>query len=195
MCKMFLMNQLSTFTLDKNDNFCFLFPTEILFEGFVGGFITEMLEGKAKVTLQKSSDYLFEHLMLGLNDYGPYKKLIYDIFVEFGKSKRVFILDTKYKMLVRIENNPNWEEELLKLLNSNDMYQVLEYANKRDLSDVYLLYPLIRGEDIEPLLPIGKSYSQGGIINVHIIKVPFIFEDDESKMKNILKSELEKIFT
>lgn len=194
MCKMFLMNQLSTFTIDRNDNFCFLFPTESLFEGFIGGFLTEMLDGKATVTLQKSSDHLFEHLLFNLEDFGNFKQLRYDIFVEFNDSKKLFILDTKYKLLPRFAGNPNWEEELLIQLSSNDVYQVLEYANKNDLRDVYLLYPLIRKEDIEPSHPIGQSYCQSGQTNVHIIKVPFVFEDDESKMKAVLKSELNKIF-
>lgn len=194
MCKMFLMNQLSTFTIGKNDNFCFLFPIESLFEGFIGGFLTEMLDGIATVTLQKSSDYLFEHLLFNSEDYGCFKKLRYDIFVEFKNPKKLFILDTKYKMLPRFANNPNWENDLLLRLNSNDVYQVLEYANKNDLRDVYLLYPLIRKEEVEPSHPIGQSYCQRGQTNVHIIKIPFVFEEDESKIKSVLKMELEKIF-
>lgn len=194
MSKMFLMNQLSAFTIDKNDNFCFLFPTESLFEGFISGFLKEMLDEKATVVLQKSSDYLFEHLIFNSEDYGSFKQLRYDIFVEFKESKKLFILDTKYKMLPRFSDNPNWKSELLYQLSSNDVYQVLEYANKNDLRDVYLIYPLIRKEDIEPSYPIGKCYCQGGQTNVHIIKVPFVFENDESKMKSLLRSELEKIF-
>lgn len=194
MCKMFLMNQLSSFNFENNDNFCFLFPTELLFEGFVGGFIKEMLDGTATVTLQKSNDYLFENLFLNGHDYGGFKRLRYDIFVQFNESKKIFILDTKYKLLTRFENNPNWEDELVKELSSQDVYQVLEYANKNDLRDVYLLYPLIRFEDVEPSHPIGVSYCQNGQTNIHIIKVPFIFEDDETTMKETLKKELEKIF-
>lgn len=194
MSKMFLMNQLSTFTIDKKDNFCFLFPTESLFEGFIGGFLTEMLEGKATVTLQKSSDYLFEHLLFNSEDFGYFKQLRYDIFVEFKESNRLFILDTKYKMLCRFNNNPNLEDDLLHQLRSEDVYQVLEYANKNDLRDVYLLYPLIRKEDIESSYPIGQCYCRGGQTNIHIIKVPFVFEDDDAKMKSVLKNELEKIF-
>lgn len=193
MSKMFLMNQLSTFNIDTNDNFCFLFPTESLFEGFIGGFLKEMLEGKATVTLQKNSDYLFEHLFLDLKDFGYFKRLRYDIFVEFKEPKKLFILDTKYKMLPRFIGNPDWEEQLLYELSSSDIYQVLEYANKNDLRDVYLLYPLIRKEDVEPNHPIGQSYCQKGQTNVHIIKLPFIFEDDIESMKNILRKELDKI--
>ena len=193
MSKMFLMNQLSTFTIDRNDNFCFLFPTESLFEGFIGGFLTEMLEGKATVTLQKSSDYLFEHLLFNSEDFGYFKQLRYDIFVEFKDTKKLFILDTKYKMLCRFNDNPNLEDDLLHQLSSDDVYQVLEYANKNDLRDVYLLYPLIRKEDLESSYPIGQCYCQRGQTNVHVIKVPFVFEDDEAKMKSILKNELEKI--
>ncbi len=106
-------------------------------------------------------------------------KLRYDIFVEFKDSKKIFILDTKYKMLCRFNDNPNLVDDLLHQLSSDNVYQVLEYANKNDLRDVYLLYPLIRKEDIESSYPIGQSYCQKGQTNVHIIKVPFVFEDDE----------------
>ena len=193
MCKMFLMNQLSSFNIDNNDNFCFLFPTELLFEGFIGGFLSEMLEGKASVTLQKSTDYLFENLFFEGNDYGHFKHLRYDIFIEFYDSKKIFILDTKYKLLTTFKDNPDWESELLYELSSNDVYQVLEYANKNDLRDVYLLYPMIRFEEVEPSYPIGVSYCQSGKTNVHIIKIPFIFEEDEAKMINVLTNELNRI--
>ena len=59
--------------------------------------------------------------------------------------------------------------------------------------DVYLLYPMIRFEEVEPSYPIGVSYCQSGKTNVHIIKIPFIFEEDEAKMINVLTNELNRI--
>lgn len=41
MSKMFLLNKTSGYTMDINESFCFLFPTELLFEGFIGGFMQE----------------------------------------------------------------------------------------------------------------------------------------------------------
>jgi len=49
--KMFLLNKTSTYNLDKTESLCFLFPTEILFEGFIGGFIQDVLRGDAVVKL------------------------------------------------------------------------------------------------------------------------------------------------
>ena len=42
-----------------------------------------------------------------------------------------------------------------------DIYQVCEYARKRGLKDVFLLYPMYRYEDVEPDFPVGKSKSLG----------------------------------
>lgn len=194
LCKMFLMNNVSSFEIDSNSNYCFLFPTESLFEGFVGGFIADMLKDKATVILQKSSDYLFDHVLFGEEDFGQFKKLRYDIFVELKDSKKIFILDTKYKMLPQFSGNSTLKDELRDMLSSEDIYQVLEYANKNKLEDVYLLYPLIRSEQIESNHLIGQSFVKNGNVNVHIIKIPFIFEKDESKVINDLKSILISIF-
>ena len=55
MSKMFLLNKMSNYSIDTHDAFCFLFPTELLFEGFIGGFLREVLEDYgAKVRLQES---------------------------------------------------------------------------------------------------------------------------------------------
>lgn len=44
MSKMFLLNKMSNYTVDTNESFCFLFPTDLLFEGFIGGFLKEVLQ-------------------------------------------------------------------------------------------------------------------------------------------------------
>lgn len=53
MSKMFLLNRMSNYSIDTNESSCFLFPTELLFEGFVGGFMKELLSpygGNVKLT-------------------------------------------------------------------------------------------------------------------------------------------------
>lgn len=195
--KMFLLNQLSSFNLDNNMNFCFLFPSEILFEGFVGGFLQEMLKKDAEVKLQKSSDYLFENLFIfgeKKEKLGTFKMMKYDIFVEFKKTKKLFILDTKYKMLPEFVMESRLEGGLADQLDSNDFYQVLEYANKNDLRDVYLLFPQLKKENTKNTHLIGESYGQNGSTNVHIIKIPFVCEENENDFKRKLTKELEKIF-
>ena len=75
-----------------------------------------------------------------------------------------------------------------------DMYQVLEYARKRNISDVYLLYPMYRYELKEEDFPVAISESQGGDIKVHFIRIPFIFEDDEESIKLQLADVIKSIF-
>ena len=58
MSKMFLLNKVNSYSMGITDTFCFLFPAEVLFEGFIGGFMREMLAGEAKVTTQASDQYL-----------------------------------------------------------------------------------------------------------------------------------------
>ena len=53
---MFLLNSTSTYTVDNAESFCFLFPTELLFEGFIGGLIQDVIGGQGKVRLQASGD-------------------------------------------------------------------------------------------------------------------------------------------
>ena len=116
----------------------------------------------------------------------------HDILVEL--EGQVFVLDTKYKELSRFENNPDFASDINEEVKQNDMYQVLEYARKRHLKDVYLLYPMYRYEQKEEEFPIAVSESPSGDINVHFIRIPFIFEDDEESIKQQLSDVIKSIF-
>lgn len=80
-----------------------------------------------------------------------------------------------------------------------DLYQVFSYAIKRGTKSVYLLYPMFRFEDEEdttasleiPFIVDGSTHT----IVVHIVRLPFIFEDDEFKTKRLLSNILLKIFS
>jgi 5-methylcytosine-specific restriction endonuclease McrBC regulatory subunit McrC len=64
MSKMFLLNKVSNFSIDTNESFCFLFPTELLFEGFIGGFMQDVVgEYGCKVRLQQSDMQLIEEVI------------------------------------------------------------------------------------------------------------------------------------
>lgn len=197
MSKMFLLNKTSTFSVDVNESFCFLFPTELLFEGFIGGFMQEIIEGDGgKVYLQKSDMSLIDEIHIGDQIYGSAYTMRHDIFVELnGKS---FILDTKYKQIERFEGDT---ENALKVVreepSQSDINQVCEYARKRGLSDVYLLYPQYRYEDVDNVRPRGVSLSHGnGLdINIHFVRLPFIFEEDENVVKSNLGKVIKEILT
>ncbi len=81
-------------------------------------------------------------------------------------------------------------EGLTSEINQNDLYQILEYARKHGVSDVFLLYPMYRFEKQEPLFPVAISESPSGSINVHPIRLPFVFEEDDDSIKNELRSVL-----
>lgn len=191
--KMFLLNKMSNYSIDTNESFCFLFPTDILFEGFIGGFIKEALRDVGgKVRLQESRMSLVEKIIYKGETSGAAFTMRHDILVEF--KDKVFVLDTKYKEMSRFENNSEYKETISTEAKQGDLYQVLEYARKRDIEDVYLLYPMYRYEEKENEFPVAVSESPSGDINVHFIRLPFIFEEDEEKTKQQLIEVIEQIF-
>lgn len=195
MSKMFLLNKTSTFSTDINESFCFLFPTELLFEGFIGGFMQEVLgDAGGKVYLQKSDMSLIDEIRIGDQTFGSAFTMRHDILVELNGMS--FILDTKYKQIDRFDGDvENARRVVMDEPSQTDVYQVCEYARKRGLSDVYLLYPQFRYEDVDETRPIGVSKSNGnGLdINIHFVRLPFIFEDDEKKVKANLASVIKSI--
>ena len=194
MSKMFLLNKTAGYTMDTNEAFCFLFPTELLFEGFIGGYMQEVVEHYGgKVKLQRSEMHLIEDIEYAGQSLGAAFTMRHDILVEVND--KVFILDTKYKQVSRFEGDT---DEIKRVVaeepKQTDIYQVCEYARKRGISDVYLLYPMYRYEENEPHFPVGKSPGASGNINIHFVRLPFIFEDDEEKTKNMLKSVIIELF-
>lgn len=193
MSKMFLLNKTSGYAMDTNEAFCFMFPTELLFEGFIGGYMQEVVgEYGGKVKLQQSEMHLIEDIQYDGRSLGAAFTMRHDIWVEL--KDKVFILDTKYKQVSRFEGDT---DEIKRVVSEEpkqtDIYQVCEYARKRNISDVYLLYPMFRYEEKEPTYPIGKSQGASGDINIHFVRLPFIFEDDETKVKEQLKQVIEDI--
>lgn len=195
MSKMFLLNKASTYNLDDTESFCFLFPTEVLFEGFIGGFMQSIIENEAKVILQASDASVFSDVLYAGQSLGKALKMKHDILVKH-KDKGVFIFDTKYKKIERFDGNSDIRAIVNQEAKSSDVYQVITYARTRGLKDVYLLYPLYRYEDIEPDNPIGVNTTVTGDdpINVHLIRLPFVFENDVEVTKRKLANVIRKIF-
>lgn len=193
MSKMFLLNKMSNYTVDTNESFCFLFPTDLLFEGFVGGFLKEVLQDVGgKVHLQESKMSLVEKIIYKGETSGAAFTMRHDILAEYHD--KVFVLDTKYKEMSRFEDNPDYKGTISNEAKQGDLYQVLEYARKRDIQDVYLLYPMYRYEEKEEEFPVAVSESPSGDINVHFIRMPFIFEEDEDKTRQQLTDVIKAVF-
>jgi len=195
MSKMFLLNKTASYNIDDKESFCFLFPTEILFEGFIGGFMQHVLRGAAKVRLQASEMSVFTDVRYAGRSYGKTMTMKHDILVEH-KEKGVFILDTKYKMMDRFENSEDVRGTVSTEASQSDVYQVLTYARKRNLKDVYLLYPMFRYEDLELESVVGVSPKEDGSepINVHLVRLPFVFEEDTEKTTENLRKAITHIF-
>lgn len=194
MSKMFLLNKMSNYSVETNESFCFLFPTDVLFEGFIGGFMKEALRSVGgKVRLQESRMSLVEKIIYKGETSGATFTMRHDILVELNN--KVFVLDTKYKEMTRFEDNPEYKETISTEVRQGDLYQVLEYARKRDITDVYLLYPMYRYEEKEDEFPVAVSESPSGDINVHFIRLPFIFEEEnEEKTRQQLTDVIMSVF-
>lgn len=192
MSKMFLLNKISSNQIGMTETFCFLFPAEILFEGFIGGFIKEMLAEKAKVRTQTGDQYLAELVVDG-EILGNAFLLKEDILVEFDDF--IIVLDTKYKEIERFHKVR--ENRKLKISDS-DMKQMAVYAAKRGAKKLYLIYPLHKNEEIETMEVRYDIYLDGldasKCIPLEILKVPFAYQESESKSKEMLQKIFAKIY-
>lgn len=199
MCKMFLLNSTSSYNIDTNESFCFLFPTELLFEGFIGGFIQETIGKQGVVKLQASEKKLIDSITINKTQVEGAFKMKHDILCDLGE-KGLFILDTKYKEMNRLDDND--EQEVKQIISDtvdqDDLYQVLSYASKRNTNKAFLLYPCYRYENIDFTRPILNHMfgdeSGKKLIYVHVIRLPFVFEDNVEEIKRNLKKVIEDIF-
>lgn len=145
-----------------------------------------------KVMMQKSDMSLIDDIKYKGKSLGSAFTMRHDILVELKDT--VFVLDTKYKEVSRFEDNV---DEMKALIASEpkqtDIYQVCEYARKRNLKDVYLLYPMFRFEDREDDFPLGRSDDENGSINIHFVRLPFVFEDDDDRTREQLKDVIMEI--
>lgn len=194
MSKMFLLNQTTGYEIDNQESFCFLFPTELLFEGFIGGFIRDTLAHEAKVRLQASDQTLIDNIHYAGQDLGRAFTMRHDILVEHS-TRGMFVLDTKYKHMPRFEGNSDVKADITDFVKQGDLYQVIEYAAHRDLDKAYLLYPMYRLEGEEPDDVVLERVSQAGKkIDIHIVRLPFVFEEDVERTKKMLLSTIRNIF-
>lgn len=195
MSKMFLLNKVNTYSLGMSESFCFLFPAEVLFEGFVGGFLKEMLYETAKVTCQATGKYLADLVVDG-EILGNAFMLREDILIETDDF--IAVLDTKYKEIDRFEKIKENIKENKKLgISDNDMKQMAIYAVKRGAKKMFLLYPLHKCEEpesIEVRYDIRLDDNVESSIPLEILKIPFIFDSDIDNTKEMIKSILSKVY-
>lgn len=78
-----------------------------------------------------------------------------------------------------------------------DLYQIITYASKAGLEDVYLLYPIYRNEENEEIFPVADSDFElfGITIRIHFIRIPFAFEiNAEEKTRSQLMEVISSVF-
>jgi 5-methylcytosine-specific restriction endonuclease McrBC regulatory subunit McrC len=196
MSKMFLLNKIASYNVDDTESFCFLFPTEVLFEGFVGGFMQSVLGTDGKVRLQASELSLIDNIVFEGEDLGRAFTMRHDILAEY--QGKVFVLDTKYKQVRRFKGNSELKQTIVSDVSQADLYQISTYAAKRGLSDGYLLYPMYRYEAEEPSAPeLKQTVSVDGIdrlVTIHLVRLPFVFEDDVEHTKKMIAESIQRIF-
>lgn len=194
MSKMFLFNKVNSYNIGITESFCFLFPAEVLFEGFIGGYVREMLSGTARVTTQASDKYLAELVVDG-EMIGSAFQLREDILVETEDA--IVVLDTKYKEIDRFSKIKESKNNKKIGISDNDMKQMAVYAAKRGAKKLFLLYPLHMSEEPETIeVRYDILLDDTGIskrVPLEILKVPFAFDENLEKTKEMLNSILTKV--
>jgi len=119
-CYLFLSNSISYNYKNNFRIFAFILPMEYVFEDFIYGFIEK--ETKINVTQHRSDVYLTNN-----NKY----KLIPDYIIE--EKNNTIIADAKYKLIYAEDNNKD--------ISQKDLYQMVSYAIRFNVSKCILFYP------------------------------------------------------
>lgn len=130
-CYLFLSNSISFSFKNELKVFAFLLPMEYLFEDFIFGFIHREIS-EVKATPQTTSIYLDQKATFQLKP---------DLLIETAFRK--IIADTKYKIVFRTEDSNK------KGISEKDLYQLIIYAMRFGIKDVFLLYPETITSDVE----------------------------------------------
>lgn len=189
MSKMFLLNKSNSSNIGNTDTFCFLFPADVLFEGFIGGYMKELFKGRGKVRTQASDQYLAELVVDG-EVLGNAFLLKEDILIEFEDS--IVVLDTKYK---EIDGFSKVRENRKLKVSDSDMKQMAVYAAKRGAKKLFLIYPLHIDEEPETSEVRFDIHLEGtnSSIPLEILKVPFAYRENEIETKKMLRNILSKV--
>lgn len=122
-CVLFLDNSVAFNYKNDLKLFAFLLPMEYVFEDFIFGFIDKEIE-EIKAKAQVGSKHL---------DVDKNFKLKPDLLLKID-SKTV-IADTKYKIVYSDNKDPK------KGISQNDLYQMLAYAVRYEVQEIFLYYP------------------------------------------------------
>lgn len=176
-CYLFLSNSIS---LDYKNNlklFAFLLPMEYVFEDFVFWFIEKELPDVVAKNQDTST-----HLDTQKN-FSIRPDLILDI-----DGKRT-IADTKYKIIYSDDKDPKqW-------ISQNDLYQMMAYAIRYNVSDIKLFYPdtVQHYQEKETEIIVRDELADGRDITITAYQLPII-QRDLHKRENTKKLFLSELF-
>lgn len=132
-CQVFLRGKSFTSFAGSEVAVALLFPMETLFESYVAAKLRKVLDPKEyKVTTQAKGKFLFNEL--NGSKWNRFQ-LRPDIVVERIEDKKLFIMDTKWKVLSSELSSQNYG------ISQSDMYQMYAYHKKYDAENVTLIYP------------------------------------------------------
>jgi len=142
-CKLFLSG--SSITSKDNDFeiFAFMIPMETLYEKFISNFIKVKFENSGIVRSvifqhNDSTEYLATETLNGVTKNAF--RLKPDIYIKRIGNYRDIIIDPKYKMLYyRPEAKEN--DDFSNGADVHDVRQMMSYAIRYNLNQIYLLYP------------------------------------------------------
>lgn len=144
--KIFLNNQSSSiFSITNGEVATMLFPMETIFENYIGNKLISIIKEKSYedliIKVQDNSCSVFSTTTLNDTKINNIFKIKPDIIIKNKNSKEIFILDTKWKILNKLDNKFK--------ISTEDIYQILSYvkiySNKyKDTytcEKAYLIYP------------------------------------------------------
>lgn len=144
--KIFLNNQSSSiFSITNGEVATMLFSMETIFENYIGNKLISIIKEKSYedliIKVQDNSCSVFSTTTLNDTKINNIFKIKPDIIIKNKNSKEIFILDTKWKILNKLDNKFK--------ISTEDIYQILSYvkiySNKyKDTytcEKAYLIYP------------------------------------------------------
>lgn len=188
MSKFFLSSLGNAMESGKKESYCFLFPTELLFERFVSGFLKATLPTGLSVKTQTTDQYLADLWINGQN-MGKAFGLREDIVIQ--TEQNTIVLDTKYKEIQPLDVSDKKRFGI----SEQDIRQIAIYAAKRNAKHVFLIYPLYWKEQ-----PTSTKVSYQIRLQVEepicleILKIPFLIETSEEETEQELKQKIQKIY-
>ena len=144
--KIFLNNQSSSiFTTANGEVATILFPMETIFENYIANklinIVKEKFYNELTVKVQDDSCSVFSNVTLNNTEIDNMFKVKPDIVIKNKNTKEIFILDTKWKILDKLDSKFK--------ISTDDIYQMLSYVkiyndrykNSHTCEKAYLIYP------------------------------------------------------